>query len=56
MIMIDDSSSMGQAGPLAMSALALISSALTQLEIGEIGVVSFADQLNILHSLGQVSL
>ena len=53
MIMIDDSSSMGQAGPLALSALALISSAMTRLEIGDIGVASFAEHVNVLHSLGQ---
>ena len=33
MLMIDNSSSMGAAGPLALSALATISSALTRLEV-----------------------
>ena len=45
MIMIDDSKSMGEAGPLALSSLATISSALTKLEVGDLAVVGFADQV-----------
>jgi midasin len=52
MIMIDDSSSMGEAGPLALSALSTISNALTRLEIGDLCVASFSDKMRILHPFG----
>ena len=51
--MVDDSQSMGQAGPVALEALAIISSALNKLEVGDISVVSFAEQSKVLHSFGQ---
>lgn len=51
--MIDDSSSMGAAGPLALSALATISMALTRLEVGELAVCSFAENVSLLHPFGQ---
>jgi midasin len=50
MMMIDDSSSMGQAGPLAMSALTVISGALSRLEVGSIGVCAFSEKLTPMHS------
>jgi midasin len=53
MIMIDDSSSMGEAGPLALSSLAMISTALTRLEVGELSVVSFADSVKVVHPFGK---
>merc|ERR1711998_490019 len=52
MMMIDDSKSMGEAGPLAVHSLATISSALTKLEVGDFSVASFADQVKILHPFG----
>jgi midasin len=52
MIMIDDSMSMGAAGPLALSSLATIANALTRLEIGELSIASFADQVHVLHKFG----
>ena len=53
LIMIDDSSSMGDAGNLALSALCCISNALTRLEIGDLCVASFADTFKVLHSFGK---
>ena len=52
MIMIDDSMSMGAAGPLALSSLATIANALTRLEIGELSITSFAMDVNVLHKFG----
>jgi len=52
MLMIDDSSSMGQAGPLALASLTTIANALTKLEVGEMSVVSFADEVKQLHPFG----
>ena len=52
MIMIDDSMSMGAAGPLALSALATIANAMTRLEVGELSIASFATDVNILHKFG----
>mmetsp|Transcript_100511 Transcript_100511/g.197302 ORF Transcript_100511/g.197302 Transcript_100511/m.197302 type:complete len:1236 (-) Transcript_100511:73-3780(-) len=52
MIMIDDSMSMGAAGPLALSSLATIANALTRLEIGELSIASFATEVNVLHKFG----
>uniref|UniRef100_A0A224YTK3 Midasin n=1 Tax=Rhipicephalus zambeziensis TaxID=60191 RepID=A0A224YTK3_9ACAR len=53
MLAIDDSLSMGPSGPLALQSLALLAQALSFLEAGELGVVSFGEQVRILHSLGQ---
>jgi MoxR-like ATPase/chorismate-pyruvate lyase len=53
MLMIDDSSSMGQAGPLALASMATIANALTKLEVGEMSVASFADDVSILHPFGR---
>ena len=52
MMMIDNSKSMGEAGPLALQSLATISSALTKLEVGDLSVVSFADEIISLHPFG----
>ncbi len=52
MLLIDDSKSMGLAGTLALSSLALLSTAMTRLEIGELCVASFAEEVNILHKFG----
>lgn len=55
MLMIDDSRSMGQstAGSLAMSSLALLSTALVRLEVGELCIASFANALNVIHPFGK---
>ncbi|KAH6928550.1 hypothetical protein HPB50_016887 [Hyalomma asiaticum] len=53
MLAIDDSLSMGPSGPLALQSLALLAQALSFLEAGELGVVSFGEQVQVLHSLGQ---
>jgi len=52
MVMIDDSSSMGSAGPLALSSLAMIATAMTRLEIGELSIASFAEDVTVLHKFG----
>jgi midasin (ATPase involved in ribosome maturation) len=53
MVMIDNSRSMADAGPVAMGALNLLTGALTRLEVGEISVCSFADKLYQLHPFGK---
>jgi midasin len=53
MLMIDDSSSMGEAGPLAMASLSVISGALTRLEVGDVAVCSFAEKVTTLHNFGE---
>jgi midasin len=52
MLMIDNSQSMGASGPLALSALATISSALTKLEVGDLCVCAFAEKVQNLHPFG----
>jgi midasin (ATPase involved in ribosome maturation) len=51
MLCIDDSKSMFDSGsvPLAYESLALISKALTQLEAGDISIVSFGNDVNLVH-------
>jgi hypothetical protein len=53
MVMIDDSRSMGDAGPIALAALNVLSGALTRLEVGHIGVCSFAEHVSCLHTFDQ---
>ena len=53
MVMIDNSSSMGEAGPIALSALATLSTALTRLEVGQLCVAAFASGVQIVHPFGQ---
>jgi midasin len=53
MLMIDDSKSMGEAGPLALSALATISNALSKLEVGDLSVCAFAEGVRQLHPFGR---
>jgi len=53
MLMIDNSSSMGEAGPVALSSLATISNALSRLEVGELSVVSFASEVKVVHPFGK---
>ena len=51
MLCIDDSESMAAtgAGGLACEALALITGALTRLEVGQLAVLSFAEGVQLLH-------
>lgn len=53
MMMIDNSSSMGEAGPIALSALATLSTALTRLEVGQLCVAAFASGVQMVHPFGQ---
>jgi midasin (ATPase involved in ribosome maturation) len=52
LLSIDDSKSMAQSKSveLAYESLCLISKALTLLEVGEMGVVSFGESVNVVHS------
>lgn len=51
--MIDDSRSMGAAGPVALHALTALATALQRLEIGQLGIASFAEGVRLLHPLGR---
>lgn len=55
LLAIDDSESMKQnhAGGTALEALALISAALTRLEVGDIGVLRFGAEPTIVHDFSQ---
>ncbi|KAK3821371.1 MAG: hypothetical protein J3Q66DRAFT_280726 [Benniella sp.] len=55
MIAIDDSTSMSESHSvqLAYESLALISKALSQLEVGEIGIMSFGERVDLLHPFDQ---
>jgi len=55
LLCIDDSESMRAtgAGMLACESLALICQALTTLEAGQLGVVSFAEEVKLLHPFGR---
>ncbi len=55
MIAIDDSESMQSngAGRLALEALTTLCKALTQLEVGQIAVVSFGEDVRLLHPFDQ---
>lgn len=51
MIALDDSRSMAESGsvPLAYETLALVSKALTLLEVGEISIVGFGEDVSVMH-------
>ncbi|GBG32276.1 Midasin [Hondaea fermentalgiana] len=53
LLAIDDSKSMAMCGDLALTALVTISKALTKLEVGQVGVVSFGDGVDMVHDLSQ---
>ncbi|CAG8711192.1 16355_t:CDS:2, partial [Dentiscutata heterogama] len=55
MIAVDDSKSMSETHSiqLAYETLALISKALSQLEVGDISIVSFGERVQLLHSFDQ---
>ena len=54
MLVIDNSESMkvNNAGEVSFKTLALIGNALSQLEVGQIGVMSFGDNVQYIHPLG----
>ena len=51
MLAVDDSKSMGESGSgqLAFETLALVVKSLTMLEVGEVAVVSFGNEVNVAH-------
>ncbi len=51
MLAIDDSESMREngAGRMALEAMTVISRALVQLEVGELAIVSFGDDIKLVH-------
>ncbi|KAI8927583.1 hypothetical protein BC831DRAFT_533163 [Entophlyctis helioformis] len=51
MVAVDDSRSMSESGSvrLAFESLAMISKALTQLEVGEVGIVRFGESVQLVH-------
>jgi midasin len=55
MVAIDDSKSMANnhSGQIACEALATIAAAMARLEVGEVGVVKFGADVELLHPLGQ---
>jgi midasin (ATPase involved in ribosome maturation) len=55
LIAIDDSKSMGESRSvrLAYETMALISKALSRLEVGQVGIVGFGEQVHQLHSFDQ---
>ena len=55
MLAIDDSKSMGESGSgqLAFETLALVSKSLSMLEVGQICIVSFGDDVQVPHSFEQ---
>lgn len=54
MIMTDNSKSMGPAGSVAISTMITLASALNKLEVGEICLVKFDENAQILHDFGEV--
>ncbi len=55
MIAIDDSASMksNESGRLALEAMTVLCRALTQLEVGELAVMSFGETIKLLHSFNK---
>ena len=51
MIAVDDSESMqkSQAGDMALRALATLANGMSQLEIGQLGIASYGDDMRLLH-------
>ncbi|RKP14189.1 hypothetical protein BJ684DRAFT_8961 [Piptocephalis cylindrospora] len=54
LLAVDDSKSMreGRSAALAIQTLALLSGALSHLDVGELGVLAFGDRVRLLHPLG----
>mmetsp|Transcript_7732 Transcript_7732/g.11302 ORF Transcript_7732/g.11302 Transcript_7732/m.11302 type:complete len:2232 (-) Transcript_7732:121-6816(-) len=55
LLAVDDSESMQKsgAGDMALAALAVLSNGMNQLEIGELGVASFGEEMKLLHQFHQ---
>ncbi|MCJ1283644.1 hypothetical protein MMC26_002975 [Xylographa opegraphella] len=55
MLAVDDSSSMGESGsgPLAFETLALVSKSLSMLEVGQISIVGFGNDVHVAHEFDQ---
>jgi MoxR-like ATPase len=55
LVAVDDSESMlkSGAGEMALKAMATLATGMSQLEIGEIGVASFGNEMNLLHPFNQ---
>ncbi|KAK3332440.1 hypothetical protein B0T19DRAFT_415687 [Cercophora scortea] len=55
LLCVDDSSSMGEndnaSGPLALESLVMMARALTMLEVGQVGVLSFGTDVSVAHAL-----
>lgn len=49
MVLLDDSQSMGLAGEMALASLTMLTTALQRLEVGEVSIAKFSDELTILH-------
>jgi MoxR-like ATPase len=51
LVAVDDSESMANSGsgPMALKALAALSTGMSQLEIGELGVAKFGDDMQLIH-------
>lgn len=54
LLMIDNSKSMGAAGPLALSALTTMAMALSKLEVGDLCIARFAESVQVVHPFGQM--
>jgi midasin len=54
-IAIDDSHSMSYniSSKMTLESLSLISKAMTYLEVGQVGIISFGDEVKLLHPLGE---
>jgi len=54
-IAIDDSHSMSYniSSKMTLESLSLISKAMTYLEVGQVGIISFGDEMKLLHPLGE---
>jgi len=55
LVAIDDSESMSlnSAGPLACEAMTMIARSLTQLEVGELGIIKFGETIDLVHPFDQ---
>eukprot|EP01119_Soliformovum_irregulare_P021700 TRINITY_DN7280_c0_g1_i1.p1 TRINITY_DN7280_c0_g1~~TRINITY_DN7280_c0_g1_i1.p1 ORF type:complete len:2005 (-),score=855.75 TRINITY_DN7280_c0_g1_i1:210-5924(-) len=55
MLAIDDSKSMhgNHAGQLACEAMTMIANALSQLEVGELGIINFGEDVRLLHPMDE---
>jgi MoxR-like ATPase len=56
LLAVDDSESMKRsgAGDMALRAMATLAVGMSQLEVGEVGIASFGDSMNLIHPFSQV--